>query len=318
MGKKRGGRAKRHQSYDSDESFGQGQAQEWRGSGRSHEPKKSSKKVVVQAKTQGQKQYIMDVKNHDITFCIGPAGSGKTAIAVGLALEGVMAFNPSYEKIIVLRPAKEACGESIGYLPGTVEEKLSVYLAPVMDNLKVFVDMPAIKNLFYQERIEIIPLAFLRGRSLNGSFIILDEAQNCSKEQMLMILTRIGVGSKLVVTGDLDQNDHPQGGSGLMDAVNRLEGMDGVAVSKLEASDIVRHPMIAEILARYKDDYTPGAPGVEELGEPANRPGRNYDDGTGHDDDDYEDDDEEDYEEDEDGDEMVDYEDEDEEAPGAK
>jgi phosphate starvation-inducible PhoH-like protein len=247
LGKKRG---RRSSKYYEDEEQDHG-----RPSGRFQDGMKAKKPatVTVSAQTRGQKQYILDIVNHDITICTGPAGCGKTIIPVGLALQAILAPNPAYEKIVILRPAKEACGERIGFLPGDMGEKMAPWAAPLVDNMKVFITEGQVKQLFYNHMIDVIPLAYARGRSLNNSFIILDEAQNCTKEQLLMVLTRIGKGSKMVVNGDLEQDDHPQGGSGLLDAMERLEGMDGLAVTRLTDEDIVRNPMISEIIRRYKE-----------------------------------------------------------------
>lgn len=205
--------------------------------------------VVVKAKTEGQKKYIQEIKNSDITFCRGPAGSGKTVIAVGLGLHYLLASNPAFEKIVVVRPVKEACGESLGYLPGQVQEKLAPWMAPIVDNMEVFVDKYQIKNLLTQQKVEVIPLAYMRGRSLNKSFIIVDEAQNCTPEQFLLILTRLGDGSKMVLNGDVSQSD--VGKEGLSDAIGRLQGVPGVGFCELGASDIVRNPLISKVIERY-------------------------------------------------------------------
>jgi phosphate starvation-inducible PhoH-like protein len=212
--------------------------------------------VVVKAMTPGQREYIIAIKNSQITICTGPAGSGKTAIAVGLALQHVLAPSPTYEKLVIMRPAKEACGESIGYLPGELREKMSPWAAPVVDNMRVFVDNAQIKNLFWSGLADVVPLAFARGRSLNKSFIILDEAQSCTKEQVLMALTRIGAGSKMVVNGDLLQSDLA-GRNGLSDAVDRLRGLESVSIVRMGDQDIVRNPIISLILQRYAGDYEP-------------------------------------------------------------
>ncbi len=254
MGKKRGRRSNKY--YEDDESVGQqprfrGEPQGQRKFQDGAKPKKPAG-VVVQAQTKGQKQYILDITNHDITLCTGPAGCGKTIIPVGLALQAIMAPDPAYEKIVILRPAKEACGERIGFLPGDMGEKMAPWAAPLVDNMKVFITETQVKQLFYNQMVDVIPLAYARGRSLNKSFIILDEAQNCTREQLLMVLTRIGSGSKMVINGDLEQDDHPTGGSGLMDCIKRLEGMENLAVTYLTDEDIVRNPMISEIIRRYK------------------------------------------------------------------
>jgi len=209
------------------------------------------KNIIVLPKTSGQKKYIIEIMNNTITFCVGPAGSGKTAIAVGIALQSILAKNPIYDKLVVMRPAKEACGEKIGFLPGDLEMKMGPWAAPIMDNMLIWLEPPLIKKLFYEKKVEVIPLAYARGRSLNKSFIILDEAQNCNPDQTLMALTRIGNNSKIVVNGDLQQTDVSDGVNGLEDAISRLEGMKDVSVIRLEESDIVRNPIIGQILKRY-------------------------------------------------------------------
>lgn len=206
--------------------------------------------IIVKARTGGQKQYIQDIKNCDIVFCSGPAGCGKTVIAVGMALQYILAEHPAFDKLVIMRPAKEACQESIGFLPGDLGEKMTPWAAPILDNIEVFIDQPQIKNLFYQKRVEIIPLSFGRGRSLNKSFVIVDEAQNCSREQMLMILTRIGERSKMVINGDITQSDIKM--EGFSDAMSRLNGMNNVAICTMGKEDIVRNPLIAEIIERYQ------------------------------------------------------------------
>lgn len=215
------------------------------------------KNVIVSAQTEGQKRYIIEMKNNDIVFCFGPAGTGKTAVAVGIALQYICAPIPTYEKLIIMRPAKEACDEKIGYLPGDMGEKMSVWIAPVLDNMEVFIDKRQIKNLMWEQRVEVIPLAFARGRSLNNAFIIVDEAQNLTPKQVLMVLTRLGKNSKMVLNGDLAQSD-VRGYSGLADAIDRLQDIDGISFCEMDASDIVRHPLIAEILDRYTEPEEAG------------------------------------------------------------
>jgi len=213
-------------------------------------PRKFRDGVVVSAKTQGQKRYIIEAKNSEITFCTGPAGSGKTCIAIGLALQYLTAAQSGLEKIVIMRPTKEACDERIGYLPGDIDEKMGPWAAPVMDNMLVFLDRTAIKNLMYEHKVEIIPMAYCRGRSLSKACVIVDEAQNLTKAQMLMTLTRLGEGSRMILTGDLEQSDI-HGENGLQDAVKRLKEIPGIAFVELTESDIVRHPLIATILQRY-------------------------------------------------------------------
>jgi phosphate starvation-inducible PhoH-like protein len=208
--------------------------------------------VVVTAKTDGQKRYIVEIKNNDIIFCYGPAGTGKTAVAVGLGLQAILAPNPAFEKIVVLRPAREACDEKIGFLPGQLEDKMSPWAAPVIDNVSVFVEQSRLKNLLYEHKIEVVPIGFSRGRSFNKSYVILDEAQNTTPKQMLLVLTRLGQDSKLIINGDTDQSDMQNGDNGLSDAIKRLEGLQGLSIVKLDETDIVRHRLIGEIIRRYK------------------------------------------------------------------
>jgi phosphate starvation-inducible PhoH-like protein len=219
----------------------------------SKEVEVKDKGVIVQAKTSGQKKYIIEILNHVITFCIGPAGSGKTAIAVGVALQSILSKNSIFDKLVVMRPAKEACGEKIGFLPGDLEEKMGPWASPIVDNMQIWLEVPIIKKLFYDKKVEVIPLAYARGRSLNKSFIIVDEAQNCSPEQMLMALTRIGNDSKMVINGDLTQTDVTNMVNGLEDAIERMNDMDNVSIVTLDETDIVRNPIIGEIIKRYAD-----------------------------------------------------------------
>lgn len=210
------------------------------------------KSVVVSGQTEGQKKYIIEIKNNDITFCYGPAGTGKTAVATGIALQYICAEFPAYDKMVVLRPAREACGEKIGFLPGDLDDKMAPWGAPIFDNMKVFIEQNQMRNLMAERRIEIIPLAYARGRSLNKSFIIVDEAQNVSPEQMLMVLTRLGKDSKMVINGDMAQSD-TRGPNGLYDAIQRLQNIRKIGFVEMTGDDIVRHPLIGEIINRYSD-----------------------------------------------------------------
>lgn len=208
--------------------------------------------VSVTAKTTNQKKLIIEINNNDIVICTGPAGSGKTYISTGLALQYLLSKNSGIEKIVFMRPAKEACEEKLGSLPGELSDKMLPWMAPIIDNMQEFVSPSTIKTLFWEKKIEIVPLAYARGRSLNKSFIICDESQNCSKNQFLMILTRIGQGSKMVLNGDLDQSDSHYDKNGLQDAIERLDGMNKCSIVNLQSEDIVRNSLITEILARYK------------------------------------------------------------------
>jgi phosphate starvation-inducible PhoH-like protein len=217
-----------------------------RGSGR--EGNKYRDGILISAKNASQRNYILEIQNNDLIFCTGPAGTGKTAVAVGMALQAVLAEHSAYERLVIIRPVKEACGESLGYLPGDLQSKMAPWAAPIVDNMKIFIDQVQIKNLFWGNLVEIIPLALARGRSLVKSFIILDEAQNCSRDQLKMALTRIGEGSKMVITGDLDQSDVQ--GDGLGQVIRCLQGMPRTGICEFRRSDIVRNPMISEILRR--------------------------------------------------------------------
>jgi phosphate starvation-inducible protein PhoH and related proteins len=208
----------------------------------------------IRPRTEGQAAYIEAIRQHDMTFCIGPAGCGKTYLAVATAVEAFKA--KSVRKIVLVRPAVEA-GESLGYLPGDLQEKLNPYLRPLLDAINEMVDFDQVKFLREQEVIEVIPLAYMRGRTLNQAFVILDEAQNATVAQMKMFLTRMGEGSKVVVSGDISQVDLPSGvTSGLRDAVQRLSGIQGISFVRLGEGDIVRHPLVRRIVAAYE---APGA-----------------------------------------------------------
>ncbi len=203
----------------------------------------------VKPRTEGQARYVETIRTHDMTFCIGPAGCGKTYLAVASAVEALKAR--MVRKIVLVRPAVEA-GESLGYLPGDLQEKLNPYLRPLLDAISEMVDYDQAKYLMEQEIIEVIPLAYMRGRTLNQAFIILDEAQNSTVAQMKMFLTRMGEGSKVVISGDVSQVDLPSGvTSGLRDAVQRLQGISGIGFIRLQETDIVRHPLVQKIVRAY-------------------------------------------------------------------
>jgi phosphate starvation-inducible PhoH-like protein len=203
----------------------------------------------VRAKTEGQKRYLDAIQNHDLTFCIGPAGTGKTYLAVAAAAGMLKAGRA--KRLVLARPAVEA-GERLGFLPGDLQAKVNPYLRPLFDALHDMMDVEQVKRFMVNDVIEVIPLAFMRGRTLNESVIILDEAQNTTVTQMLMFLTRLGHESKMVVTGDASQVDLPGNvPSGLIDAVEKLRGIKGIATIELETGDIVRHRLVQNIVNAY-------------------------------------------------------------------
>ena len=203
----------------------------------------------LKAKTIGQKEYVEAIKKHDITFGVGPAGTGKTYIAVAMAVSALK--NKEVEKLILARPAVEA-GERLGFLPGDLQEKVDPYLRPLYDALYEILGRETALRLKEKETIEVVPLAYMRGRTLDNAFIILDEAQNATKEQMKMFLTRMGFGSKVIITGDITQIDLPRGKrSGLVDAMKILGGVEGIAFCRLTDSDVVRHPLVRRIVNAY-------------------------------------------------------------------
>jgi phosphate starvation-inducible protein PhoH and related proteins len=204
----------------------------------------------IKPRTPGQAEYIQAIRAHDLTFCRGPAGCGKTYLAVALAVEALK--SRSVQKIVLVRPAVEA-GESLGFLPGDLQAKLNPYLRPLLDALNEMLDYDQVKYLMEHDVIEVIPLAYMRGRTLNGAFVILDEAQNATSAQMKMFLTRMGEGSKMVVSGDITQVDLPKGvTSGLRDAWQRLRGLRKISFITLQSTDIVRHTLVQLIVNRYE------------------------------------------------------------------
>ncbi|MEK7467910.1 MAG: PhoH family protein [Planctomycetota bacterium] len=200
-------------------------------------------------RSNGQGTYIEAIRSHDITFCIGPAGTGKTYIAVALAVEALKGAR--VRRIVLARPAVEA-GERLGFLPGDIQAKVNPYLRPLYDGLNAILETGQLKRLIDSEVIEIVPLAYMRGRTLDDAFIILDEAQNTTPEQMKMFLTRMGTGSKIVVTGDVTQIDLPLGKtSGLIEAQSFMPEIDGISFIYLTRADIVRHPLVQKIVDAY-------------------------------------------------------------------
>jgi phosphate starvation-inducible PhoH-like protein len=209
----------------------------------------------VRPKTAGQDAYLGAIEQNDLVLCVGPAGCGKTYLAVAAAINALR--REQVRKIVLVRPAVEA-GEKLGFLPGDMFAKVNPYLRPLLDALNDMLDFEQVQRYMSRDMIEIVPLAFMRGRTLNDTFIILDEGQNTTVTQMKMFLTRMGAGSRIVVTGDVTQLDLPENvGSGLTDAVERLAGIDGVAVAKLGRADIVRHRLVREIVHAYDRDASP-------------------------------------------------------------
>jgi phosphate starvation-inducible PhoH-like protein len=206
----------------------------------------------IQPRSGGQGRYIQAILDHDLVFCIGPAGTGKTYLAVAMAVAALK--QERIRKIVLVRPAVEA-GESLGYLPGDLQAKINPYLRPLLDALREMMDYDQIKRYTEQDLIEVIPLAYMRGRTLNEAFIILDEAQNTTVAQMKMFLTRMGRGSKIVVSGDTTQVDLPtHTTSGLVDAMRRLRDIEGLTQVRLTNADIVRHRLVREIVRAYDED----------------------------------------------------------------
>ncbi|MFH2087056.1 MAG: PhoH family protein [Pseudomonadota bacterium] len=209
-----------------------------------------TRKTDLHGRTPNQAKYLNDIQDHDITFGIGPAGTGKTYLAVASAIDAFERDQVS--RIVLTRPAVEA-GERLGFLPGDLAQKIDPYLRPLYDALYDLMGFEKVSKLFEKQSIEIAPLAYMRGRTLNHAFIILDEAQNTTPEQMKMFLTRIGIGAKAVVTGDVTQIDLPRGQkSGLVEARRILAEVRGLAFTDFDASDVVRHPLVARIVDAYE------------------------------------------------------------------
>jgi len=203
---------------------------------------------TIRPKTLGQKKYVDSIDHNTIVFGIGPAGTGKTYLAMAKAVEAL--DNHQVDRIILTRPAVEA-GERLGFLPGTLAEKIDPYLRPLFDALHEMMNPDVIPKLMASGTVEVAPLAYMRGRTLNNSFIVLDEAQNTTPEQMKMFLTRLGFGSTMVITGDVTQVDVPGGQSGLARVVDILEGVDDIHFERLSARDIVRHKLVSDIVDAY-------------------------------------------------------------------
>jgi phosphate starvation-inducible protein PhoH and related proteins len=210
---------------------------------------RGGKKIVV-PRSLNQRSYLEEMERHDMVFGIGPAGTGKTYLAVAAAVSALL--NKSVARIVLARPAVEA-GEKLGFLPGDLQEKVDPYLRPLYDALYDLLDYEKVSRLLERNAIEVAPLAFMRGRTLNDSFVIIDEAQNTTTEQMKMVLTRTGFGSKVVVTGDITQIDLPQGKtSGLVEAISVLSGTKGISFVYFDEKDVVRHKLVQAIIKAYE------------------------------------------------------------------
>jgi phosphate starvation-inducible PhoH-like protein len=208
-----------------------------------------TKKRVIEPRSHTQLTYVADLFNRELVFGIGPAGTGKTYLAVAAAVS--MFFDQKVDRIILSRPAVEA-GERLGFLPGDIKEKIDPYLRPLYDALGDMIPAKQLGKLMEEDKIEVAPLAFMRGRTLSRAFVVLDEAQNCTEMQMKMFLTRMGEGSRMVVTGDPSQVDLPRGtGSGLIEALRVLDGVEEIGFVRFSAADVVRHPMVARIVEAY-------------------------------------------------------------------
>jgi phosphate starvation-inducible PhoH-like protein len=212
-------------------------------------PVLNTRRADLRARTPVQSAYLQNIAEHDITFGIGPAGTGKTYLAVACAVDALE--RSAVQRIVLTRPAVEA-GERLGFLPGDLTQKVDPYLRPLYDALYDLMGYEKVQKAFERNALEIAPLAFMRGRTLNNAFVILDEAQNTTPEQMKMFLTRIGFGAKAVVTGDVSQIDLPKGAmSGLVDAERVLKRVKGIAVTRFTSADVVRHPLVARIVDAY-------------------------------------------------------------------
>jgi phosphate starvation-inducible protein PhoH and related proteins len=209
----------------------------------------NTRRADLRARSSNQAQYLASIAAHDISFGIGPAGTGKTYLAVACAVDALE--RSAVQRIVLTRPAVEA-GEKLGYLPGDLSQKIDPYLRPLYDALYDLMGFEKVQKAFERQQLEIAPLAFMRGRTLNHSFVILDEAQNTTPEQMKMFLTRLGFSSKAVITGDVSQIDLPAGQpSGLIDAERVLRDVKGIAMTHLTSADVVRHPLVARIVDAY-------------------------------------------------------------------
>ncbi|MDO8457360.1 MAG: PhoH family protein [Burkholderiaceae bacterium] len=213
------------------------------------DPALTTRRADLRARTPNQQTYLDNIASHDITLGIGPAGTGKTYLAVAAAVDALE--RSAVQRIVLTRPAVEA-GERLGFLPGDLTQKIDPYLRPLYDALYELMGFDKVQKAFERQQLEVAPLAFMRGRTLNNAFIILDEAQNTTPEQMKMFLTRIGFGAKAVITGDVSQIDLPKTQlSGLIDAERVLKRVEGIAISRFTSADVVRHPLVARIVDAY-------------------------------------------------------------------
>lgn len=211
--------------------------------------------IRVRGISENQIRYLQSIRENDFTIAMGHAGSGKTFCAVGMALKHLFMPNSGINKIVIIRRNMAACSDEIGHLPGDAFDKMYPYFGSILDNIEHFIDRPMLRHLVGQEKIEIVPLAFLRGRTLRNCFIIVEEAQNCTIEAMKMILTRVGEDSKIVVTGDVNQRDNPVHDCGLTDASRRFSGVDGFGIIRLyNTSDVVRNDKTSEIIELYEKE----------------------------------------------------------------
>jgi len=219
---------------------------------------------AVAPKSAGQQRYVEAIRAHHVVLGVGPAGSGKTYLAMASAVAAM--HRREVKRIVLTRPALEAAGERLGFLPGDLNEKISPYLRPLYDALRDLVDEDKFVRMMERGQIEVAPLAFMRGRTLQNAFVILDEAQNCTSEQMMMLLTRMGEHTKIVVTGDPSQSDLPRGiANGLQHAVRVLGGIDGIGIVHLGLEDVVRHPLVGRIIDAYAADRDRNRAPLEHL-----------------------------------------------------
>jgi phosphate starvation-inducible protein PhoH and related proteins len=235
-------------------------------------PEALRRDIQIKPRTRGQRRYLDAVHGHDLTLAIGPAGTGKTYLAMAAAVSALL--NKQVNRLILTRPAVEA-GENLGFLPGDLQQKVNPYLRPLYDALYSMVDVERARRLMDREMIEVAPLAFMRGRTLDHAFLILDEAQNTTTEQMKMFLTRFGEGSRAVITGDVTQIDLPAGKkSGLVEASHILQGTEGVAIVHLNRGDVVRHRLVQNIVDAYEMHHASRGRSDKEGAKTSRTPGR--------------------------------------------